>query len=467
VASTLTKAQKTLSPVLFRWQLIWLVREKLVFSAAACAFVLGVLLSWYQLPASAVAVFDARLWSVPIEKGVSAVGVIFTLAALLGKRHCPQPGVRFSLWGILVLVLAFPYTLSVWSPSVSYLAASFSGQEDRVAKHIDRTLPFAQSQWKQNILLDAPQPVTSVLGPTVGDARFFATTAIEPLLTDGFGFKSRLLRFAGRGWHMAFIASVTALFGVYLAGGLRVLMVDLYRLLPAFALVMVGAMLPMLYANFADWRLETAMATGNYQQVISESQVLRRFYPLVNSNERFLVRLAGAQTRLGVGDPALVNFAWGSGLYRQKKYLQAIPYFSKALSLQPDLFLARGYLATALTMQGYLYFNQRLTNVRLMGLAADNFEQALVVYPDHVEAAYDLMLTRTVNGDQMGAAAIAYQLIDLESYNVEQPNLSLISQAYLHIAWERFHSHDLPSAWQRFRQAHDNTLWKSKRLDEE
>jgi tetratricopeptide (TPR) repeat protein len=151
-----------------------------------------------------------------------------------------------------------------------------------------------------------------------------------------------------------------------------------------------------------------------------------------------------------------VNIAKGLESFRQKNWLNAEKYFQESLKLKPNMFMVRGYLASAIVNRGISDFNN-LSNHNA-ATASDVFEKALAVFPSHTEAMYDLMLTRAVNGEFDKSADTALKIIESQKF-AQRPRSALLGQAYLHLAWKGFKNNDYQNAWQRYRQSVDDSKW--------
>ncbi|MGK7878191.1 MAG: tetratricopeptide repeat protein [Xenococcaceae cyanobacterium] len=398
---------------------------------------------------------------------------------------------RLPLWGGLVAVLLFPYLITTWSPTVTFLATAYYDQQMRVSEHVEENFPEVQAQWKQNISLEKPIPITSIFEFSIQDSRFFQISSWDRVLLDGFGYKNSFFAFIGRGWSFTTIGLVTTLMGLYLGlekAPLKAFLQDMNRILPGVGLLLGFIFLSLVWVNIVNHQLDTLFAKGEYHQVVATSKTLASWYPPLRGDEAFLKRMAEAGFYGNEPDPALINFTKGIERYRVGDYFKAEDYFQRSLTLQPNLFLVREYLATTFLNEGVEYFNTpnlpysphghnypnfantpfnpiapnnpSAINNRKPSWAAEHFEKALQVFPGHISALYDLMLTTAVNAQFNKSAEIAREIIAVEQY-FQQPNNGLLGQAYLHLAWADYHNEsNLSQAWKRYRQSIDTRSWK-------
>jgi tetratricopeptide (TPR) repeat protein len=183
----------------------------------------------------------------------------------------------------------------------------------------------------------------------------------------------------------------------------------------------------------------------------------------LQGDEDFLERLARAELYTDTAEPGLVNFIHGLENYKDSNFLAAQKYFENSLHSQPNRFLVRGYLVTAILNQGINYFNE--INTRNAGTAADIFEKAFNIFPGHIEALYDLMLARVVNGQFQKSAEIAKQIIDGQKY-FQEPMIGLMGQAYVHLTWNEYNNSNINKTWERYRQSVDTKAWDKPGLEE-
>lgn len=425
----------------------WFNREKITLLVAALTLFLGAISPWYRLPPEALDQFGTTLFWANSARIIAAIFACLCLVLAIWQK--PRRVPRLLFWQGLIFTLIFPYLVTTWSPTVAFLAAAYQSQVEQVTQHIEGNFSEIQAQWKQNILLGSPILTQSTF-PRIEDTRFFQLPSIDWLIREGLGYKNSFLSFIGRGWSFTVIGLAIALMAIYL--GLNktkftFFVGDVYKLL-IFASLGLGFFLSsVVIANVIDHRIDTAFSRGNYQQAVEISRKLTAWYPTVNGDETFLKRFAEAEHYGDESEPALILFAKGLERYQRGDWTEAKEAFQQSLSLQPDRFLVRDYLATTLLKQGVEFFNNRLH-----GAAADRFEETLQFFPNHIVALYDLMLARTANGEFEKSETIAQQLIQLQQY-FQFSNRALIGQAYLHSSWASYHSDNPAESWREYKRS--------------
>jgi tetratricopeptide (TPR) repeat protein len=457
-------------------------REKIALLIASLALLLGSMSPWYRLPPQALETFKTNLFLENVGRFFVALLAIYIF--IFAFWHGISRIRRLLFWGALVAVLLFPYFITTWSPTVAFLAATYYEQGQRLATHVDKNFSEVQAQWKQNISLERSKPITSIFEFSIQDSRFFQMPSWERVILEGFGYRNSLVTFIGKGWSLTVIGLVISLIGLYLgieAGKLNAFVIDMKRFLPGVGLLMGIILLSLIWVNILNYRLDTMFAKGEYRQVVATSQILASVYPPLRGDEAFLERMAEAGFYANEPNPALISFTKGLERYRVGDFLKAAEYFQKSLDVQPQGFLARGYLASALLNQGVDYFNgsnlpyltfdgpniPNSLNQRNPGSAVDHFEQALQIFPDHTEALYDLMLARVVNGEFNKLAETAQKVIEVQK-QFQQPNSPILGQAYLHLAWASYHNDgDTTEVWRRYRQSIDSRTWKESVEEEQ
>jgi len=476
----------------YRW-LTFFQREKLTLFVGCLVLLLGAIYPWYQLPPQSLEGFETNLVFTNIGRFFAGVCVIIGLAFTFKFRISCAP--RLILWIGLIATLSFPYFIVTFSPTVAFLASSYYQQGEYISNHVDKNFSEVQAQWKQEIFLDQPESPPSTLVMSIPDSRFFQMSSWDKVLLEGFGYKNSFFTFIGKGWSFTVFGLVISLIGLYLGvetlpvtspqpaeksnGGwalptLQVAKVrssrfnpflqDMSRLLPGTSLFLAIILFSIIGINIVNYKIDVQFAKGEYLQVITTSKILVKWYPAFQGNLSFLERLAKAEFYTETPDPALINFVKGIENYRNGDFLSAETYWQKSVALQPNHFLFRGYLVAAMLNQGVSYLNN--SNNRKPAAAADIFERVLQIFPGHVEALYDLMLARVVNGEFQKSAAVAKQIIDEQQYFQEQ-KLGLLGQAYLHLAWAEYNNGDVNKTWERYRQSTDMKTWGKSTLKEQ
>ncbi len=441
----------------------WFNREKITLLIASLALALGAVFPWYRLPPQALETFGINL------SLVNAGRVLVALFALLGFAFTfcfsLNRAPRLPLWSGLIVVLLFPYLISTWFPSVNFLAASYYDQGTRVSQYIDKNFSQVQAQWKQNIQLDQAKPIKTIFNFSIKDSRFFQISSWDCFLIGGLGYSNSFFGFIGRGWGFAVVGFAIGLLALYLgleSNNFDLFITDLGKIMPWVGLLIGALVFSMILPNFMNFQLNTMLAKGEYRQAVAISQILISLYPPLSGDATFLQHLAEAGFYAQKPDSGLLYFAKGLERYASGDLLKAEDYFQRSLDIEPSHFLVRGYLAAASLSQGVNYFNNpdiKTFNQHKPGAAADRFEEALRIFPGHIEALYDLMLARVVDGEFEKSAVVAQQIIETQQYP-QNPNLSLLAQAYVHSAWASYRNGDTTQAWKQYRQSIDSNTWK-------
>lgn len=445
---------------LLRW-LSWFKREKIAFLIASLALVLGAIFPWYNLPPQTLETFGTNLTLASIGR------VLVAFFAILGFAFTfwfsPSRAPRLPFWSGLIAVLLFPYFITTWSPTVTFMAASYYNQGRQVTQHVEKSFAQVQTQWKQNTILSESKVLRSIFDFSIGSSRFFQMSSWDNFLLEGLGYTNNFLQFIGRGWAFTVIGFVSSLFALYLGlenQRLNTFLTDMGKFLPWVGLMSGVLVFSLLLPNIINHQLDTMLAKGQYHQVLATSQFLQSWYPPLKGDTEFLQRMAEAGFYGNEPDPALIYFAQGLERYRKKDLVRAEDFFQRSLAIEPRRFLVRGYLATIILNQGVDYFNDRNEpKNRQPGAAEDRFEQVLGLFPNHLEALYDLMLAKAVNGEFEKSALAAQQIIKIQEY-FQQPSLSLLGQAYLHSGWASYDKNEIMQAWQQYRQAIDKSTWQ-------
>ncbi|NEO83069.1 MAG: hypothetical protein F6J87_02235 [Spirulina sp. SIO3F2] len=467
----------------------WFNRETITLLTGLFLLVLGSIFPWYQLPPESLEIFDTNLLLAKIARVLTALLAIWTLVLALFSGISRLP--RFPFWVGFIVVLLFPYFITTWSPTVSYLTESYFEQGRTVSSQIERKYSQIQAQWKQNLVISESKPTQSTFYFSISDSRFFQMPSWEQVFLDGFGYRNSFFAFIGKGWSLTAIALVMILMGLYLkitSPGLCFFLQDMKWLVPGVSLLLVIIVFQIISANIVNHKLDTLFAKGQYQQVISLSQTIESWYPPLKGDEVFLRRLAESGFYSDEPEPALVDFVKGLERYRVGDFNKAQSYFQQSLELQPNRFLVRGYLTSALINEAVEYSQysdgpklpvassalpyranfldssqaQERPNSKRPNRTAELLEKALEVFPSNIEVLYDLMLTQAINGKFSQSAEIAQQLIELQQYS-QQPNISLLGQAYLHLSWRDYRNGDVKQAWKRYRQSIDPRVWNPTR----
>lgn len=471
-----------------RWVHPWITRANGIYLLGWLLLLQGVNYEWYHLPPEALSTFrTSQVWLQQAPRVCVALCGCAGLGWLLWRR--PRIIPRLSYWGGLLVTLLFPFVITTWAPAVTFLATAYHEQNMEVVRHVEKKFPEVQSQWKQNISFDQTNPVTSIFAFDIADRSFFQVSNWERVVLDGFGYRNAIFDFVGKGWGMTVAGLTLSLMGIYMQNrhhALDLFHQDMRSFLPTTAIFLGVIVVYLVGINIANHQLATEMGRGHYQTVVQRSRQLSQLYPPLRGDETFLKRWALAAVQNGTPDRALSRFSQGCDRYRAHDFFNAKVHFEAALNDNPTLFLARGYLASAGVNQAVEYFkttdrpklpvytvpfpkrtnfldspqsNERPIIVRAAG-AVKQFETALIIFPNHITALYNLMLAQTITGDFEASAQTARQHIDVQRF-FQKSNVALLGQAYLHQTWADYHAGDMEAAWQRYRQSRDSKAWKT------
>jgi tetratricopeptide (TPR) repeat protein len=451
-----------LTPTISRL-LSWFNRDRVALLVAALVLSMGVLLPWYKISPENLKAFNIGLSVTNIGRVVAALFACLCFAFAIW--HQPSRLPRLPIWSGLIGTLLFPYMLTTWSPAVDFIATSLYFQGQSVTMHVKMNSNKVQSQWKKNVQLTQSSPISSIFDLSIRTSRFFQFSLWDRILLAGLGYSRPFFAFVGRGWVMTSAGLAIAVIAIYLglqSEAYRYFLHDMGRILPWSVLLLGVLTFSMILPSMINYQLDAMFARGEYHQVISTSKALISFYPPVKGDEPFLKRMAEAGYYGKEPDPSLINFAQGLESYRLKDFQAAEAYFQKSLDIQPERFLVRGYLASAILSQAVNFYNTSYSsdspNDRKPSAAIDRLEQILQIFPGHIEALYDLMLARTGNDEFDKSALVAQEIIKAER-NAQIPNLSLLGQAYLHSTWATYQDGDTEKAWKKFRQSTDTSTW--------
>lgn len=446
------------------WQNL-LNREKITLFIGSLVLFLGAIFPWYRLPNQALETFGTNLYFTNLARILAAIFAILALAGTFLLRITRVQ--RLLFWLGLITVLLFPYFVTTWTPTISFLASNYYSQGERVSSHIDKKFSNVQAQWKQNISLAKPVIPSTTFDMSIQDSRFFEMSSWDKIIMNGFGYKNSFFGFIGKGWFFCLLGLSISLIGLYLGlenQSLQAFLQDIKKILPGTVLLFSIILTSIITINIVNYQLDIQFAKSEYTQVVNTSKALTILYPPLQGDKSFLTRLARAEFYSGKTEPALINFVKGLERYTLYDFQKAEEFFQKSLDREQNRFLVRGYLASAILNQGVDYIND--PNTRKPGAAADIFEKVLQYFPNHMEAMYDLMLARVVNGEFQKSAEIARQIIDGQQY-FQHPILGLVGQAYLHLSWAAYNHGDVNKTWREYRQSFDSRTWKESNLQEQ
>jgi tetratricopeptide (TPR) repeat protein len=431
--------------------LSWLNRERIALVAGALLLIFGAQIAWYRLTPEVLVAFSTNLVIASVGRLVAALFAVLGLICAIGLGVKRTP--RLLFWGGLSFALLFPFILTTWLPPISFIASAYHQQAEQVSRSLDKSSSDVQASWKQNIKLDRSEPPISTFAFAIKDSKFFQPASWDAFVINGLGYDAGLLQFIGLSWFFSVMGLGVSLLAIYLAFGdqaRNVFLQDIGKVFPWFGLLLAAIICFLITVNLANYQLDLLFAKGEYNQVMTASHDLIAWYPPLSGDIKFIKRLAAAGFLSGNVEPDLTSLVAGIERYKSRDFAGAEDYFRQALTMQPKNFLARGYLAAAIVNQGVNYFND--ASARKPAAAADRFEEALSIFPGHVEALYDLMIARVVNGEFNLSAEAAQRLIAGQQY-FQQPKIGLLGQAFLHLTWAKFHAGEVDQAWTQYRKS--------------
>ncbi|MBE9065503.1 hypothetical protein IQ260_02420 [Leptolyngbya cf. ectocarpi LEGE 11479] len=469
----------------------WFNRVRLTGLIGFLILLLSLRYEWYHLPPESLKVLQITTFSFG---RVFSGGVILVLG--IGWIRWQGGALRFTVWLALGLTLLFPYGLMTWRPQQAFLALSYWHQLSQVDIQVETSFAEVQNHWKQFISLAQFQPLPTLATFDIPDTRFFQLSQWDHVLLDGFGYSNGFFAFIGQGWSLTITGLVIVLLAVYLRGNSRLLLLyqDLRQGLPIVVIVVGLLLIHMIGANLWERALEVAYARGDYAAVGQQSPWLMRIYPPFQGDPHGWRRYGDSLYYQGHPDVGLSAFCQGMAHYQGHRFAQAIPYLEQAWQAHPQLLVIREYLAAALINQGTAYFNaptlpfsvhgnnypnfsnsplnpiapnsQRQLNNRKSGGTSALLEQALALFPGHIQALYDLMLVKAVDQQYEASAAIATTILHEQQY-FQTPNIGLMGQAHVHQTWADYHRGDLNGAWEAYRRSVNSDVWHQEPLTDE
>jgi tetratricopeptide (TPR) repeat protein len=439
------------------WVLSQVNRQSIILLIGSLALILSARSGWYALPTDTLQSFGVSLTLANYYRIVPALFGLLGIGLTIWRVNIQA--LRILFWSGLLVVLLFPYFQITWSPSTTFLANNLFSQNARVDRHVERNFSEIQAQWKQNILLGQPNTPEASLNALIKDSAFLQIPYLERFLTNILGYSISFFSYISLNWVIAILGFSIFLFGLYLDKSeisIKLLTKDVEKLTPWVLAGLIFISISTLLPNIIHYRLNISYAKGDYSLVENMSKTLATLYPPVQGDSYFWERRAKASYYSAQSEPYLVDLAKGLESYRQENWINAEKYFQESLDLKPNIFLARGYLASAILNQGIRDFND-FSN-RNAATASASFEKVLTIFPSHTEALYDLMLARAVSGEFDKSADTALKIIETQKY-AQRPRSALLGQAYLHLAWKGFKNNDYQNAWQRYRQSVDDSKW--------
>jgi hypothetical protein len=448
-------------------------RIEWLLAGSAGAFLLGSALPWYTMPGETLTAFGSSLWVPFTLRALPMIAAVIVVLMLFGKNNLRRrQRYQMFLWAVLPIVLLFPFLVATCSPAVAYVAAAFDQQRENVAYHIETHYPEIQSQWKQSIAIDPYEEVESYApdGLTRGytdpmqslpngrpfnidSADFFQLSSWDRLVMEGMNFLPGFLASVGWGWPITVVALVTTLIAIYLlrpAAFFR----DLRKISPWYFGGIIGLLLVLIGPCIVTRQISTWLARGEYERASTAAHLLNACYPPMQGDTPFMLQLAESDMHTGRSTPGVQHFAQGVECWRTNRLDLARNYFEQAVAQSPNNFLFRGYLSATLVRIGAQFFEQNQP-----AAAANVFDQARQVFPNHLQATYCTMIARAAQGNFEGSMLTAQDLRNLQRY-FRQPGIAVMGQSFVHEAWADYRAGQLSKAWHAYRQSVDTGTWE-------
>lgn len=437
------KVRHTIDRFTSLWR--WFRRDRIILLLATGVLLKSSVSPWYCVPATTLAAFSGHLYLTGLGRVMVGLLAVFCgFYALLGH---PQRAPRLPVGLGLFLMGLFPYLLTTWCPTVTFIATDLLRQQEEVIVHLELNFPQVQTLWKQNISLHSAEMTDAISPFAIIDSRFFQVASLQDILANGLGYRNSFFALIGPGWGIGIIGLAMGLLALYLSPEqhrFQRFLNNCKSLSPGLILILGLLSLDLTLPLAMNHRLDKAFSLGQYSTVMHESQWLQTLYPPFQGDRSFQERLAAAYYYQDIPAPALTTFLQALDAYAGGRYWQAETALRNALASNPQQSLIRGYLATTLLNRGVQFFNNQETSA-----AIQQFEAVLEIFPLHVQALYNLMLAHVANGEFAKSALIAQQLIETQDY-FQLSSPSLIGQANLHAAWNNFDQGDLDQAWQDY-----------------
>ena len=445
-------------------------RVEWLWLGAMGALLLGIVVPWYVIPQDTLEAFSASLWLPQSMRLVSLLALVVVARMLWAGSATSRQ--RLMLWAALGVSLLFPFLMSFFSPTASFLSSAFDLQRESVANHIETNFPNIQSRWKQSIKIDpynearryAPELIgRSVPNPLrtlpnerpfqIDDGKFFQASSWDWLILEGLNYNAGFMGSIAKGWPFTVAALVTALIACYLFS-LETLYSDAARLAPWFLAGSVGVLFLILVPSFADRRVTILQAQGRYSEAASLAKLAYTCSPPLWGDTAFSTRMAECCFRANQESSVPIQFARGVECWGVNRLNDARTYFEKALAAAPENFLIRGYLSATLMRIGAECFDKGQP-----AAAEVYFREVLDHFPDHIQATYYFMLAKAVNSDFKGSALVADRLRELDK-TFQLAGIATIGQAHLHNAWAVYREGNLDQAWQTYQKSVDRSTWE-------
>jgi tetratricopeptide (TPR) repeat protein len=448
-------------------------RIEWLLAGVGCAFLLGCILPWYTMPSETLAAFGSSLWLPRVMRVIPAIGALIVALNLFGRSSARRRRLScMLLWTALPIVLLFPFLVATFSPAVAYVAAAFDQQRENTAYHIETHYPETQSQWGQSIPIDpygeiatyAPDGLTrGYVDPmqslpngrpfNVDSADFFQLSSWDRLVMEGMNFLPGFLASVHWGWPITVIAVITALITMYLVRP-DAFFRDVRRILPWYVAGAFVVIVVLIGPCFVTRQISIWLARGEYERASWAAHLLSACYPPMEGDTPFMLQIAESDVHTGRTTVGVQPFAQGFECWRSNRLDLARTYFEQAVESSPHNYLFRGYLAATLVRIGAQLFEQNQP-----AAAANVFDLARHVFPNHLQATYFAMISRAAEGNFEQSMLAAQDLRTLQR-NFRQPGLAAMGQSFVHEAWADYRAGKLQKAWHAYRQSVDVGTWE-------
>jgi tetratricopeptide (TPR) repeat protein len=425
------------------------------------------------MPSETLAAFGSSLWLPLMMRVIPVIGVVIVAANLFGKKNARRRQLScMFLWAVLPVVLLFPFLIATFSPAVAYVAAAFDQQRENVAYHIETHYPEIQSQWKQSIAIDpydevatyAPDGLTrGYVDPmqslpngrpfNVDSTDFFQLSSWDRLVMEGMNFLPGILASVHWGWPITVIAVIVTLIAMYLVRP-EAFFRDLRRIGPWYVAGVFAVLLVLIGPCLVTRQISIWLARGEYQRASWATHLLSACYPPMEGDTPFMLQMAEGDRHTGRTTPGVQQFAQGVECWRSSRLDLARNYFEQAVKGSPNNYLFRGYLSATLVRIGAQLFEQNEPES-----AANVFDRARQVFPNHLQATYFAMIARAAQGNFGDSMLAAQDLRKLQRY-FRQPSIAAMGQSFVHEAWADYRAGKFRKAWHAYRQSVDVGTWE-------
>lgn len=447
-------------------------RTQWLLLGALGALTLGAALPWYTLPQASLDAFNSSLWLPNLMRAIPVIGAVVIGCSFASSALMERQFVRLLFWAALSLCLLFPLLVATLCPAIAYLAAAFDQQRESVAYHIETHYPEIHVEWKQSIDIDPFAEVRpyafdgltrGYIDPlmtlpnahpfVIDNAEFFQLSSWDRFIMEGLNYLPGFLAAAGWGWPVTVIGLIVCLIAVYLSTPAKVT-VDLRAFRPCIVAGVIAVLLVIVGPCLVTRQISSWQAKGQHEIAAKAARVLYTIYPPIRGDTAFMLQLAECNLATGRKTPGLMSFAKGIECWRADQLDRSRSFFENALADSPHSYLIRGYLSANLLRLGAQQFEQEQPLA-----AADSFDLARRIFPNHLQAMYCQMIAQAAGADFEGSARTASEIRDLQHY-FRQKSIAAMGQAHLHEAWADYRARRMPEAWQAYRQSVDPGIWE-------